>query len=326
MIFNLQADEAGAPVLAWSPRKDGDCPAVAAAREAAREGTMEEYRRLLYVALTRAEERLYLSGFHGARGPEAQCWAGMITAAFADDPATTRHPRALGRERDDPAPVRTRRARGVGRRRHRGAPDGRRRPASAWLTRAAPRREPGRATIRPSHTQLPAAPSAGPGGTGLAFGLAVHGLLQYLPDLPEDRRRAAALATLDARGELTPPAAAAAVAQALGVLALPALAPLFAAGAHAEVAVLGHVSRPDGSTFEVPGKVDRLAVDGDTVYAVDFKTGTPCCAGRHAGVATSRRWRCTGWSWRRSGRAERLRMRLVWTADARVVRPAGLRS
>jgi hypothetical protein len=92
VIFNLEPDEQRPPVLAWSPRRDGDCPAIAAVREAGREATMEEYRRLLYVALTRAEERLYISGFHGVRGPDDKCWAKMIAVAFAEDSNTIRLP------------------------------------------------------------------------------------------------------------------------------------------------------------------------------------------------------------------------------------------
>ncbi len=317
VIFNLQTDEASPPVLAWSPRKDGDCPAVAAAREAAREGTMEEYRRLLYVALTRAEERLYLSGFHGARGPDAQCWAGMITAAFADDPATTRH--SAPWDGDETilrlsAPGMLEATAGIAAAETATAPA---ESLPAWLTRAALRHEPARATIQPSHTQVPVTLSATPGAFGLAFGLAVHGLLQYLPDLPEDRRRAAALATLDARGELTPAAAAAAFAQVLGVLAEPTLAPLFAAGARAEVPVLGHVARADGSTLEVRGTVDRLAVEGEVVLAADFKTGTPCALADTpqaylAQLALYRLVLAPLWP------AKRLRMLLVWTAEAQV--------
>ncbi len=56
-------------ILAWSPRKADDCAEVAAARERARAAGDEEYRRLLYVALTRAEERLYIAGFYNTREP-----------------------------------------------------------------------------------------------------------------------------------------------------------------------------------------------------------------------------------------------------------------
>ena len=66
-IFALDDPRTGAFAIAWSPRKGLDCKAVADAREAMRRASGDEYRRLLYVALTRAEERLYIAGFHGVR-------------------------------------------------------------------------------------------------------------------------------------------------------------------------------------------------------------------------------------------------------------------
>jgi ATP-dependent helicase/nuclease subunit A len=56
----------------WSPRKAGDDPVTEALRaeQAAQEAA--EYRRLLYVALTRAEDRLYITGWLGAREEEAK--------------------------------------------------------------------------------------------------------------------------------------------------------------------------------------------------------------------------------------------------------------
>ncbi len=84
-IFTLTTNVPGEETIAWSPRKELDCAAVAAAREAARRAAMEEYKRLLYVALTRAEERLYISGFHGAREPDPGSWDRMIKAALGED-------------------------------------------------------------------------------------------------------------------------------------------------------------------------------------------------------------------------------------------------
>ena len=68
--------------IAWSPKKDMDCPAVAAARMARREAAGDEYRRLLYVALTRAEERLYIAGHRGGRDCPPESWRGMIEASL----------------------------------------------------------------------------------------------------------------------------------------------------------------------------------------------------------------------------------------------------
>src|SRR5262249_59061119 len=51
--------------LVWAPANTTDTAPVAAAREATRAEAENEYRRLLYVALTRAIERLFVCRYHG---------------------------------------------------------------------------------------------------------------------------------------------------------------------------------------------------------------------------------------------------------------------
>ena len=77
--------ETDGKILAWSPRKDDDPDAVVEARQAARDEAENEHRRLLYVAMTRAEERLYISGFYRRNEPNALCWGTMIAATRGDD-------------------------------------------------------------------------------------------------------------------------------------------------------------------------------------------------------------------------------------------------
>ncbi|MGH6868944.1 MAG: 3'-5' exonuclease, partial [Methylocella sp.] len=84
-VFALDTKVPGEETIGWSPRNDLDCEAIAAARRKASDAAKEEYKRLLYVALSRAEERLYVAGFHGARAPEDGCWAKMIEAALASE-------------------------------------------------------------------------------------------------------------------------------------------------------------------------------------------------------------------------------------------------
>ena len=48
----------------------------------------QEYRRLLYVAMTRAEDRLVVCGYHGARGRKDGTWHAMVEAALAGSPST----------------------------------------------------------------------------------------------------------------------------------------------------------------------------------------------------------------------------------------------
>ena len=274
VVFDLAAEEEGAaPVLAWSPRKSDDPPAVAQAREARRRATMREYRRLLYVAMTRAEERLYLSGFFRAKEPPGQCWDAMIRDAFeasAPDGATIEHVPAFwgggdvvmrlttpGESEPAPPPRAVTEQAGFD-------------LAPPWLAAPAPAETPPAPRLRPS--RLGDAPATAERREGARFGSAVHELLQHLPDVPAERREAVGRAFLDARAfpaDRREPALAA----ALGVLALPELAPLFAPGSRAEVAMSGRLRRRDGGERIVEGTVDRLAVTPAGIVVADFKTG-----------------------------------------------------
>jgi ATP-dependent helicase/nuclease subunit A len=71
---------------------------------------------------------------------------------------------------------------------------------------------------------------------------------------------------------LRPERRASIVADALQLLAAPALAGLFAADGLAEVPVAGSIRLPDGESRVVSGRIDRLAVTADSVVVADFKT------------------------------------------------------
>jgi ATP-dependent helicase/nuclease subunit A len=97
--------------------------------------------------------------------------------------------------------------------------------------------------------------------------------VQVLPGVPEARRPATAEALAEARGgALGPERRAAIVADALQLLAAPALAGLFAADALAEVPVAGSIRLLDGEPRAVSGRIDRLAVTAESVLVADFKT------------------------------------------------------
>ena len=81
---------AGGAVI-WAGRKDDDVPAVAAARAAALAEAEHEYRRLLYVAMTRAADRLIVCGADGerARRPKG-CWYDLMREPLAAVPGRGR--------------------------------------------------------------------------------------------------------------------------------------------------------------------------------------------------------------------------------------------
>ncbi|HZD62430.1 MAG TPA: UvrD-helicase domain-containing protein, partial [Xanthobacteraceae bacterium] len=74
-LLDLAASEAGVPGhFVWSGPKATDVAVVASARERVRRENTDEHGRLLYVAMTRAIERLIVCGAEGERGPQEGCW------------------------------------------------------------------------------------------------------------------------------------------------------------------------------------------------------------------------------------------------------------
>ncbi len=277
-LFPLAAPN-GDTLIAWSPKKDFDCAAVAAARAARRQAAGEEYRRLLYVAMTRAEERLVIAGHRGARAFSPESWRGFVEASLLE--GASRGAGALGRRRQGLALRAARnRAAGAARRRRACARRGRRaaprlavrarargkprRAAAAAIERAGGRRPGGRRSSAHSPQRAQA----------LEEGRLAHRLLQFLPDLPAAARREAALRDLAAQGFSAERAEKLAGA-VLAILGDPRLAPLFGENSIAEARVAARVKRPGGGLVAIAGALDRLAETPDGIWLADYKTGAP---------------------------------------------------
>jgi ATP-dependent helicase/nuclease subunit A len=310
----------GTKVLAWSARQDDDPAAVAKARQAARDAAEDEHRRLLYVAMTRAEERLYISGFYNKTEPNERAWSRMIAAvrdakcveapAFWDAKETLwRYAVAGSLERSvAEAP-----------------PAGAAEIAlPAWLSQPAPREAAAAPPLRPSNALAAGEPDAPPANdqrrAALQRGRLVHTLLQYLPEIDAGQRRAAAEAFLRLRAPdyAVAPAAQEVIATVLGVIEAPALAPLFGPRARAEVAVTGRVTLPDGVTRDILGQIDRIAESEGEVILADYKTGAPVPAAATpesylAQMALYRALLAPLWP------GKRLRCLLIWTAGPEIV-------
>ena len=254
----------GRPI--WkAPRRDRH-PNLDAICQADRQAGEDELARLLYVAMTRAEVWLIV----GAAGDvAARHWYPQIAGAL---------------ERIGAAPVET--PTGTGLRYAfgdwNGGPLAREavRPADPaplppWAWCPAPAGTAARTTLSPSDLGG-AKVVAGEGMDGglpaeLATrrGTHLHLLLEHLPGAPAAERRDMALSLLAAAPE---PAgeeeADALLTEVKALLDAPALAPLFASDALAEVAVTGEVP----GLGRVSGAIDRLVVGPDRVLAVDFKS------------------------------------------------------
>ncbi|HEY5347526.1 MAG TPA: PD-(D/E)XK nuclease family protein [Rhizomicrobium sp.] len=152
----------------------------------------------------------------------------------------------------------------------------------------------------------------------LERGRLMHILLQYLPQVSVQGRRAAAQAYLAARAAHLAPLHVELIAQALSVLDSDGLAALFGPSARPEVAIAGRITTPNGKVRDVSGQVDRIVETEDEVIIADFKTGAVHNAGAIPAVfltqmALYRATLAPLWP------NKRLRMLLIFTAGPNVV-------
>jgi len=266
-LTSLAMDGADIPV--FRPRKEEMAEPLAARVAAQDVRDREEHWRLLYVALTRAEERLYIGGALTARdrnGPPEASWYMAVEKALTglgvdweEDGhwvRTIRHGPAETPARAAPAPATTRAT---------AMPD--------WLRRAAP------AEARPPRPLAPSAigeddvpyPPPGPALRRAAErGKLLHSLFERLPGVaPEERRARADRWLAQAAGVADADVRAALIADACRVVDDPRFAALFGPDSLAEAPIAAVLAGGD----VVAGTADRLLVAPDHILVADFKTG-----------------------------------------------------
>ncbi|ROP90679.1 DNA helicase/exodeoxyribonuclease V subunit A [Stella humosa] len=267
----------GSELVLWPVRRDNEESLCRGLREAAQRRGMQEYRRLLYVAMTRAEDRLYVCGWRGTREPPAGNWHALVDQAMRAG--------ALGEELPDPTSTDPDdqdatiwRFEVEGDQVRAGASH--RAPSAAaadppWLFHPPPPEpSPSRplAPSRPTEEEpAPRSPVGNDDGQRFRRGLLLHRLLQSLPDLPAGERAAASERFLAQPSHRLDPATRAAwTREVLAVLDDPAAAALFDAPGQAEVPIVGRVG-----AAAISGTIDRLVVTDEAVVILDYKTNRP---------------------------------------------------
>ena len=232
----------------------------------------EELHRLLYVAMTRAEERLYVCGITTKRDKPGGVLHGLIRRALGEGAKEVEvFPGEIGLRLGDCPPPR-----GAQR------PQGREGPALLpdWCLRPPAeerqrvRRTPSGMTETEERSHIAVMPAKR--ASAATRGLHIHRLLELLPGIPaEMRRQAAEEMTRTAMGDLNAEERTRIVDETLGVLANPDFADVFGPCGRAEVAVAGVIKGPGGQAITISGQIDRLLISNHKVVAIDFKTGTP---------------------------------------------------
>lgn len=273
------------PVPVWIPTGDVGNSLTQADAERNKALAEEEYRRLLYVAMTRAADRLVVCGYRGVR-VNTGIWHEMVASTLGLDEARCE-------------------------KRHFDGPDGGWEGLS-WRLPAAhlrfPRREEqSRESLDerlPDALRLPLPPSPplprplSPSGIGIALdeeaadaplvsplfgskesagialqkGRLVHRMLQVLPAFAEGERAAAAERFSERAARFWPAGERAKlVASVMAILHHPALTAVFSAHGQAEVSVMGTIT-VRGTPRAVSGRIDRMVVTEDAVLLLDYKT------------------------------------------------------
>jgi ATP-dependent helicase/nuclease subunit A len=259
--------------LVWAAGEAKRLPAIEQVRADQRAADEAESCRLLYVAMTRARDRLYVSGFESRKKPgrDQGCWYDIVRAALegtaeamtGQDGETVLRLEKAGdtlstAEMAEPSTVMTA-------------------EPPAWLFTPA-RAEASAAAVKPSAKEEPlyAPRSDRPAEAARLRGDLIHLLLERLPGIAREQRRAEAerlVAHAPGRDETVVDSAMAGeiVETALGILASPDFAHLCGPGSRAEVPIAAQFGT-HGRGPHLSGRIDRLVVRADDVLVIDYKT------------------------------------------------------
>ncbi|MFN4210895.1 MAG: PD-(D/E)XK nuclease family protein, partial [Devosia sp.] len=268
--------EAPGPLLVHASGKKSHVPQSRTVRDGVEANLGKEYWRKLYVAMTRAEDELYITGaLTPGRTIDSQLdgtWYQAIDRALRPeseiqlDAEGQETALVYPRERIAPQPVK-RLAELV--------------PLANQPIAFAPVPAPPVVPlVSPSLAGERVAPLVALDGLAelardaeLARreGIALHALLQHLGRLEPDIRPAIARKALEALLPDSPAEHARVAAKALSILDRPGMAPIFGPASRAEVPFLLDARR-DGQPIRLTGRIDRLVVDEGGVTVVDYKS------------------------------------------------------
>jgi len=244
---------------------------LADAHDAVRARAIEEHWRLLYVAMTRARQHLFVGGWLTSKDKgvvaEKSWYAavdkGLARAGAQPDPNPGSHvlrilsnhgrgrpPFAASVVATEPSP----------------------RVLPAWANQPAPEEARPPRPLAPSSLGIDqeAEPPASPAMRVAAErGRLLHGLFERLPAVDPVQRRAVGLRWLaSTTAGLDPAMQTAMIDDVLAVINAPELTAIFAPGALAEAPLAAVVNG-----VVIAGTVDRLLIGERTVLAIDYKTG-----------------------------------------------------
>jgi len=278
--------ENGGGFAVWTVNKKTSEQLLEDSYQRAAEKQDEEYNRLLYVAMTRARDELYVCGFEKKNKPPDTCWHSMILTALEP------HSEVVKDETKAPVAWRFYHQSSPAGRDRRDAPE----PAIAvaalplWAGQNPVHEHRKRAPLSPSRLAAAEFGSAHAGESGLLSpftggntkrfkrGNLIHSLLEFLPRLEPDIRARRAMAFLMRPGnDLGPDEAAEILREVSAILDNPQFAPFFAPQSRGEAPFAARLPEREGAQAGalVFGQIDRIAILEQEILALDYKTNRP---------------------------------------------------
>ncbi len=265
--------------LLWPPRRGLFESVAEKERKKALQLREQEYRRLLYVAMTRAEDRLYVCGWRTKKSVPDGCWYNIVEQGL----------RSIGTDLEEledgflteegetesntilrlTCPQKTAVESPVS------EIEEELQPLSSWAL-SLPKDEP--LPLKPLTPSRPdgeepavLSPLAGDDGQRFKRGRIIHALLQTLPDIDAaDRLEAASIYLGQPTHGLTEQEQDEIKQETLAVLEHPEFKALFGPGSRAEVPLVGEVA---GQI--ISAQLDRLLIGSEEILVVDYKTNRP---------------------------------------------------
>lgn len=267
----LWPDKTGLDVPIWAPKKDDAVTAYGSFIEKCKDQNEEERYRLLYVAMTRAADRLYIAGYMGNKRKKEGAWYEIIENSMRSMEgvieledgslryaATQQGEVKVEQKSQEQALI------------HDALPQ--------WAYEdIAP--EPAQPRpLRPSRVEESDMPRAviSPLKAGrdnrFLRGNLTHKLLQFLPEFAPQNRQSAAQQFLVKQAQgLSEAVQKGILDEVMDIVSSPEFAPFFDVNGFAEVPVTAIAS--DGRVLS--GQIDRLVVKDQCVWVLDYKTNRP---------------------------------------------------
>ncbi len=279
---NFEAKE----LLMWRPNKAFENETVKRSLEREQQAELEEYNRLLYVAMTRARDRLYIAGYEGKQASSERSWYYLVAQALKPQAAEILDAqgniicwRIEGEQKAAPEEKVKTDSLII---RAQDPPDWAKQPVASeprHIDLISPSKlglmsDPAKMETEPDIAIARPSPLQAPPEERYLRGRLIHKLLEYAPGANPETYGNFCIGFLQRSAPtLSPQEQIRIVDEVKRVLEQQEFSPLFETHGLSEVPIVGQIQlASQDKPVKVSGRIDRLIVRDAEVLAIDFKT------------------------------------------------------